>query len=351
MRRNRYANHHKYSGYLALASNAEFFLSLYGEFGRAYLLFEFHRFGQSLGRDERLTSVDPRRRHTLFSETEESELCAQALVNYYQNRGFPSEAEKIEGLNYREGIFCSRGLRALVSKLVEVIEEKRKKGYEVLINATGGFKAESAYALLVGMLFRVPVYYIHEVFQNVVEMPVVPVSWDYSFLAEYEEFFHFLHADLRTKDEVREVLPTIPTEVRSLLTEEERYIFLSPAGEAFFQAYLNRIEEEKIPIFFSRTAWEAFRSFDSTVQENFRRILRKLRLPEVRRNRARSIRIEDVSCFVYPDKKRDERVFFCEREGNLYVCALGRHSDQSYERLITKGVRCWKQKDFTPFES
>jgi len=71
-----------------------------------------------------------------------------------------------------------RGLRSLVATLISLIRKERAGGREVLVNATGGFKAEIAYATLVGLLFDVPVYYIHEAFQDIIEMPPTPIGWD-----------------------------------------------------------------------------------------------------------------------------------------------------------------------------
>lgn len=51
-------------------------------------------------------------------------------------------------------------------------------------------------------------------------------------------------------------------------------------------------------------------------------------------------RVRNCDCLVYPKGHRDERVFFFEADdGSVHVCALGRHSDRSYEQLIERGVR------------
>lgn len=84
----------------------------------------------------------------------------------------------------------------------------------------------------------------------------------------------------------------------------------------------------------------------------FDRALKKLRLLECRRQ---GDRVNNCDCLVYPKGHRDERVFFFEDEdGNVRVCELARHSDQSYERLIERGVRrdgyeqfvAWKGEGF-----
>lgn len=122
----------------------------------------------------------------LHSETPESHLCAWALAEFFENRGHETRMVCVRDLSYREADF-RLGLRALVGALVACIREEQARGREVLINATGGFKAEGAYATLVGLLFNVPVYYIYEAFQRVVQMPPLPIDWDYSVIAEHED--------------------------------------------------------------------------------------------------------------------------------------------------------------------
>lgn len=284
----------------------------------------------------------------LHSETEDGTLCAQALATYYREKGHETRTVPVKDLSYREADFRLRGLRSLVGQLFACIREEEQKGREVLINATGGFKAEGAYATLVGLLCNIPVYYIHEVFQEIIPMPPLPITWDYSYIAEYEEILEFLSQDLRTRFEFKERFPKIPKEIHTLLQEEENYVFLSPTGEALFQAYRTRLEQvPRIPIYFAKRALDWYEKADATVQRNVRRTLRKLLLPETRRNGAK--KLKDPRCFVYPQGHQDERVFFCEGEEGIIVCALARHSDKSYDKLLRSGFPCGKGGTLIPF--
>jgi putative CRISPR-associated protein (TIGR02619 family) len=138
----------------------------------------------------------------LHSHTNEGQRSAEALRRHYGKQGYPAELLEVSDLSYAESRFKLRGLRALVAVLAQRIERERRQGREVLINATGGFKAEIAYATLVGLLFDVPVYYIHEQFNELIEMPAVPIGWDYSVLAAWEEFFDWIDSEPRPTDEV-----------------------------------------------------------------------------------------------------------------------------------------------------
>jgi putative CRISPR-associated protein (TIGR02619 family) len=285
----------------------------------------------------------------LHSQTDEGKQCAETLRRHYEGEGYMAELREVPDLTYTESRFKMRGLRSLVATTIELIRRERAAEREVLINATGGFKAEIAYATLVGLLFDVPVYYIHEAFREIIEMPPTPISWDYSLLANYEEFFEWISADLRDTAEVDAWLRQLPHDVQLLLTQEEDFTLLSPAGEAFYEAYRERLQQANaVPVFLSSAAWQSYDAAEPSVQQRFDRLLQKLRLRELRISG--SDRVRNCDCLVYPKGHRDERIFFFEGDdGSVRVCELARHSDRSYERLIDGGVRCEMYRDFKPF--
>ncbi len=285
----------------------------------------------------------------LCSQTEEGKLCAEALKAFYRRRGYDGEVVEIPGLTYREERFKVRGLRSLVAALIENIRREKKHGREVLLNATGGFKAEIAYATLVGLLFDVPVYYIHEAFSDIIEMPPAPVSWDYSLLADCEEFFEWMQEGLRATPEVDARLRDLPPEVRLLLAEEEGFTMLSPAGEAFYEAYKEQLAQAAgVHVFLSSSARKTYESAAPATRRLFDRALEKVRVWGLR---LKARRVNNSDCLVYPRGPRDERVFFYEAEdGSIMVCELARKSDGSYERMLRRGVWRANYKDFKEWE-
>ncbi len=284
----------------------------------------------------------------LHSQTEEGEMCAQTLRRYYENEGYSADLRGVPDLTYTESRFKMRGLRSLVATLIDLIRSERKQGRKALVNATGGFKAEIAYATLVGLLFDVPVYYIHEAFRDIIEMPPTPISWDYSLLADCEEFFEWVFESDRPTAEVDTRLRKLPSEVRLLLTEVGDVTILSPAGEAFYEAYLDRVQEAaSVSVLLSSSARQSYTDAEPSVRELFDRALKKLRVRELRLSG--SGRVRNCDCLVYPKGHRDERVFFFEAEdGSVRVCELARHSDRSYDELIERGVRGEAYADFQP---
>lgn len=273
----------------------------------------------------------------LHSQTEEGKRAAEALATFYRNNGYPTELREIADLQYRESRFKMRGLRSLVSTLVETIRKERKAGREVLVNATGGFKAEIAYATLVGLLFDVPVYYIHEAFKEIIELPPTPISWDFSLIDTYLDFFGWISADLRPTGEVDRRLSNLPNEIRLLLVEEEGYTMLSPTGEAFYEAYLARVEAERpTPIYLHQRAAHTLRSAEPSVRQVLYERLKRLRVPQMRKQNSHSVHGSD--CLVYPSGNVAERIlYYVDEQGNVCVCEVfPKHPD--YVKALDGGV-------------
>lgn len=285
----------------------------------------------------------------LHSTTNDGSRCADCLARHFRNRGHDSRAMVIPDLSYQESRFKMRGLRSLVCKIIEIIDTERSRGHEVVINATGGFKAEIAYATLIGLLFDVPVYYIHEAFWEIIAMPPVPISWDYRLIADHDEFFDWLDADVRPTPEVDVRLKALPGEAsadaRFLLVEEEGYTYLSPVGEVFVAAYRARASAfATVPVLLSEKAWRTLGAAAPDERRIMETALRKLRDPLLRRSG--SAQKINSDCLVYPTGHRPERIFYFEGEdAQAYVCDIATMHD-AYERMLKGGV--WR-KDFGGF--
>jgi len=92
------------------------------------------------------------------------------------------------------------------------------------------------------------VYYIHESFGEIVQLPAFPLDVDMGLIARHESFFVWLDSEPRSTAEVRNRLHLMEPAVQMLLTEDGEYTFLSPLGGALFQAYwTGRQADEAVP--------------------------------------------------------------------------------------------------------
>ena len=80
----------------------------------------------------------------------------------------------IEGLNYVDIEHATRGLPTLAARVAIWIRNHLFAGNDVIINVTGGFKAESIYVAFIGIIAGVPTYYMHEKFRKCILLPPFP---------------------------------------------------------------------------------------------------------------------------------------------------------------------------------
>jgi putative CRISPR-associated protein (TIGR02619 family) len=177
----------------------------------------------------------------LYTTTPEGEHCVKEVQRYLQSENWLNVRLRQLPLEQNEAQFERRGLRELVNIMIEEIGKAKREDREVIINATGGFKAEIAYTTMVGMIFQVPVKYIYQFFQQPITFPALPISWNIDLLIEYDSFFEWLDGEPRKALEIEQRLKAIVEWDREhilqllLPTDADGYVFLSPAGEILWK--------------------------------------------------------------------------------------------------------------------
>lgn len=286
----------------------------------------------------------------LHSDTEKSAVCAEFLAQHYTGTVDSVSSRRIPDLSY-EDKKLKRALRSLVGTLTELIEEARKEGREPSINATGGFKGEAHYATLTGLLLDAPVYYIHRKFQDIVEMPVLPISPDYSLLYDHRDFIEWVFLENPSVGEVDQRLKGRPDKLRSLLAKENGEMNLSPAGEVVYAAYLDQVEEFTTDeILLSSKARRVYES-DPNRKEKLDRIFAKLQKRKLREEKSQSM-ILSSNAFLYPRGRCDERVVYVKGGGGkkIYVCeAFVGHQGSELRDVTGQNVDIDDYSDFRPW--
>lgn len=177
----------------------------------------------------------------LYTTTSAGERCAKEIQRYLQGQNWSKVSLRKLPLELNESQFERQGLRELVNILIDEISKAQREQREVIINATGGFKAEIAYTTMVGMIFQVPIKYMYQDFEQPITLPVLPISWNIDLLLEYESFFEWLDEEPRKESEVKQrlkaIVETDQERIRQILlpADLEGYIFLSPAGEILWK--------------------------------------------------------------------------------------------------------------------
>lgn len=112
----------------------------------------------------------------LYTKTCTARLVSKVLVEAFQGLGFQKplliELSKIESVDEFD-----YGLVELLDKVFSIVSDRRSRGMRIYINATPGFKAETAFIVIASMLLGVDAaIYIHESFDYPVILPSLPIA-------------------------------------------------------------------------------------------------------------------------------------------------------------------------------
>ncbi|WP_165910490.1 putative CRISPR-associated protein [Treponema sp. J25] len=183
--------------------------------------------------------------HFLVSDTPAGEETGKVLQYYFKNHSSHHfsvvEYHRIEKLqDQHPQDFKVYGLRNLAREIGTIIQ--RIGGPEkVLIDATGGYKAQIAIGLLIGQVLNIPVMYKHERFSQIIDFPPLPVSFDYSLFGTYAGLLHYLEKGIVTVDSEELDLTEEDEKLRVLLEETDvgnrRLFALSPIGQIYLLGY------------------------------------------------------------------------------------------------------------------
>lgn len=284
------------------------------------------------------------------SQTPDGELCAGEIRAWIEGRGFAAMLTPIEGLTYKAVDF-HRGLRSLVHHLSKRIRDVRRAGGEPILNALGGFKAEVAYATLVGALFGIPNVYIHQGFDELLTIPPLPVSWDFATIDEHADLLRWLDAEPRTETEAHSRLLQIPESLRDTLveTDTDACVYLSPLGNAYFEAYRSQIDSATGTLLLSRSAAKDYADAEPSVKTAFDIVMRRLLVLDIRRNGSKTLERKSGDVCVFPRGHVAERLFWYEDDGGVHIAEITGH-DREYDRHYETGVfrKNYAADDWTP---
>jgi len=156
--------------------------------------------------------------------------CGNALQQAYSELGFYCQNIIINDLTSNYDQFKTKGLPQFIHALVKIIEDH---GENANIIATGGFKAQTAYASMIGSLTNTSVYYIHEDFHNVIELPGLPIGLDFSAWTTYLNMIDYVLIQNEIEKAKEIMQKQLPEFMQILLHEDSdlNQMILTPVGE------------------------------------------------------------------------------------------------------------------------
>ncbi|MFN8558780.1 MAG: putative CRISPR-associated protein [Dehalococcoidia bacterium] len=137
----------------------------------------------------------------------------------------------------RPADFRTHGLRNLVRHIGATVQAVGGPDF-VAIDATGGYKAQIAIAVLVGQAMDIPVYYKHEFFNQVIDFPPMPIAFDYDLLGRNADILTALEKNQTfTSDELFDVDDKLRVFLIEVPVDHAVLYELSPVGQIYLQGF------------------------------------------------------------------------------------------------------------------
>jgi putative CRISPR-associated protein (TIGR02619 family) len=193
--------------------------------------------------------VDLQHLHFLHSDTDEGRDTAKVLEGCFIHRGMDGlQTVRLHQIDELKDDAPSRfkvyGLRNLVRELGGLVETHQPEN--IVIDATGGYKAQIAIAVVFGQALNIPVLYRHERFSEIIDIPPMPIAFDFALLGENAALLaQFERGSALDQSEVDEV----DEKVRVLLEEIEvdgvSVFELGAVGQIYLTAFRKRFPKDR----------------------------------------------------------------------------------------------------------
>jgi len=222
----------------------------------------------------------------LVSETEDGRLCGERLVALTQSElGSRARLLVVEGLQVRDGRrFRQVGVRSLFDRIDTLRKETAEDRIE--LNATGGFKGMVPYLTLYGMFYDLPVSYIFEQSETLIQLPRIPLGFDWRRLAPAARAVVALGVDWRPEHELRALLPADYWDPNAranydcLFEHEDGLVGLSAIG-LLMKSKLE-LDTQGTEVLLSPSAKAALETAEQEIRSHYELMLARVRNPLLR---------------------------------------------------------------------
>ncbi len=271
----------------------------------------------------------------LVSDTIDGELCGNLVTkfcrDYFQTECF---VKIIPGLQVHDArLFEREGLNNFVEEVIRIYE--RYRGYEVILNTTGGFKAVVPYTTLLGLVFGLSTYYIFERSNQLIKLPAAPINFDMDILKSLEPVIGEIKDDYMKLPRFLEVTGLQYNDLEKLsgaIVNEDGFVTLSPLGNLIYMRYLFK---KGYRVELSRQVRKKLQSGKYDVS-TFRSIFSRMEDPVHLKSKLHNeVQGKNVDCDCYKGGNTGERVFYFLEGNTVKICDIFMHDE--YDHILQKG--------------
>jgi len=227
--------------------------------------------------------------HFLVSDTNDGKKVGAILKYYFERSKLAFEKVEVHVVDRLDDArmedFKRYGLRNLIKKIAEII---RVENNDVVINATGGYKAQIAFALALGQGLKIPVYYRFERFKYVIELFPLPLTLDDSYYFEYNDLFEIVEDEdnLSEFEGLQSMYNQLPEGARIFFDVDwinnKKYITINPMGQTYLEIVRNSVYNRVKQVTIEKAA--AFKFISRNDEGHSLPMIQKYRIDEMLRD-------------------------------------------------------------------
>lgn len=197
-----------------------------------------------------IISVENLREKNIFSgehlfmithDTVNGRLAGEVLEEFFLNKGIVKNVTRraIASMDKRKPMeFKTKGLRNLVEEVGNMVDTVGNK-YNVAVCTVGGYTAEIFMVSLMAQILGIKSYFMFREFEDVTEIPPLPIKIDYNYYLENKEFFNIFSKDEKVEKESIEKYLMEKLElgyfIEEIKEEDKIYVELSAMGDFYLK--------------------------------------------------------------------------------------------------------------------
>ncbi len=258
----------------------------------------------------------------IATDTLLSPICSEAIKFILENNmenikvNF-NEKNIIKDLQVSNFKRYKKGLINLINRLNDFTYDGQYTK-DLLLNITGGFKGVIPYMTLYGQINNIPLFYIFEFTNSLIEIPQLPITLNETIFDKYWQEFYKISQDMVEKDKLSK---QFIQDAQNLIEVEDGYVYINALGKILWDNY------QKNHFFFYTT--------DETYQE----IKKQKNILSILSSKFKDI-VESKtetkgSHKVYDDGNNPNRIFYFKENSDFYIYkTFQNHS--IYEKYINQ---------------
>ncbi|MBI4687429.1 MAG: putative CRISPR-associated protein [Nitrospirae bacterium] len=273
----------------------------------------------------------------LTSDTDAGESVANVLANILESRRkCKVTVKRIKGLQTDDRKqFDTVGIPTLTDVIINEVENNRYT-FNIVLNATAGFKATIPYITFIGMIFHLPIRYIFERSESIIELPPMPLEFDIERLKQLEPVIDKIFSDYISTNDFMQITGFSYEDLRlaaqDILLEEDGLVTLRSTGRILYQRYL-QVKGSKA--FISPTVLKKLSSGEYN-KGLFEGLFNKMKDPiHVQSKLHNEVKRKGIDLDCYKPGATSERIFFFMEDKKIYICDIFLHDE--YEKLLERG--------------